>query len=85
MIAVDIGDGRPRVAKLEYTFAAAGEKLSQGELTLARDVPAGAAVVVEVPLDYRTEKPTLLSGKLTAELDQIVQSFPVSARIGPSK
>ena len=28
------------LTKLEYTFAAAGEKLSQGELTLARDVPA---------------------------------------------
>lgn len=73
------------LTKLEYTFAAAGEKLSQGELTLARDVPAGAAVVVEVPLNNRTEKPTMLSGKLTAELDQIVQSFSVSAQIGPSQ
>lgn len=73
------------LTKLEYTFAAAGEKLSQGELTLARDVPAGAAVVVEVPLGNQSEKPTSLSGKLTAELDQIVQSFPVSAQIGPSE
>ena len=70
-----------RLTKLEYTFAADGATVSEGEVALARDVPAGAAVVVEVPLDSPSEKPMTLSGKLTAELDQIVQTFSVSAQI----
>jgi LEA14-like dessication related protein len=74
-----------RLTKLEYTFAADGAKVSEGELSLARDVPAGAAVVVEVPLDTPSEKPMTMSGKLTAELNQIVQIFSVSARVQPQK
>jgi hypothetical protein len=72
-----------RLTRLEYTFAAAGATLSQGEVALARDVPAGAAIVVEIPLDTPSEKPMTLSGRLTAELDQIVQIFSVSAQIAP--
>jgi len=72
-----------RLTRLEYTFAAAGATLSQGEVALARDVPAGAAIVVEIPLDRPSEKPMTLSGRLTAELDQIVQIFSVSAQIAP--
>jgi LEA14-like dessication related protein len=74
-----------RLTKLEYTFAADGAKVSEGELSLAREVPAGAAVVVEVPLDTPSEKPMTMSGKLTAELNQIVQIFSVSARVQPSR
>jgi LEA14-like dessication related protein len=74
-----------RLTKLEYTFAADGAKVSEGEVSLAREVPAGAAVVVEIPLDGPSEKPMTLSGKLTAELNQIVQIFSVSAQIGPAK
>lgn len=73
-----------RLTRLEYTFAAAGETVSEGEVALARDIPAGAAVVVEIPLDSPSEKPMTLSGKLTAELDQIVHIFSVSAQIAPS-
>ena len=73
-----------RLTRLEYTFAAAGQKLSQGEMTLARDVPAGQAIVVEIPLDAPSAAPMTLHGKLTAELDQIVQSFSVSAQIAPT-
>jgi hypothetical protein len=72
-----------RLTKLEYTFAAAGQTVSTGEMALARDVPAGAAVVVQIPLDSPSEKPMTLSGKLTAELDQIVQIFSVSAQVAP--
>jgi hypothetical protein len=74
-----------RLTKLEYTFAAQGATLSTGELALAREVPAGAAVVVEIPLDTPSEMPMTLSGKLTAELNQIVEIFWVSAQIQPSK
>jgi LEA14-like dessication related protein len=74
-----------RLTKLEYTFAADGATVSEGELSLAREVPAGAAVVVEIPLDGTSEKPLTLSGKLTAELNQIVQIFSVSARLDPSR
>jgi hypothetical protein len=72
-----------RLTRLEYTFAAAGQTVSAGAMALARDVPAGAAVVVQIPLDSPSEKPMTLSGKLTAELDQIVQIFSVSAQVSP--
>lgn len=70
-----------RLTKLEYTFAAAGQTVSAGEVALARDVPAGEAVVVQIPLDGPPEKPMTLSGKLTAELDHLVQIFSVSAQV----
>lgn len=70
-----------RLTKLEYTFAAGGATVSTGALALARDVPAGAAVVVEIPLDTPSEQPLTMSGKLTAELNQIVQIFSVSAKV----
>ena len=73
-----------RLTRLEYTFQAAGATLAAGEVALAREVPAGAAVVVEIPLDTPSEKAMTLSGRLTAELDQIVQIFSVSAQLGPT-
>jgi hypothetical protein len=73
-----------KLTKLEYTFAAdSGTTVSQGELELSRDVPAGAAVVVEVPMENPTPGPVTLTGTLTAQLDQIIQSFRVSAKIQP--
>ena len=74
-----------RLTKLEYTFATDGATVSEGEVSLAREVPAGAAVVVEIPLETPSEKPLTMSGKLTAELNQIVHIFSVSAQIQPSK
>jgi len=74
-----------RLTKLEYTFAADGATVSEGELSLAREVPAGAAVVVEIPLDGPSAKPMTLSGKLTAELNQIVQIFSVSTQVDPTR
>src|SRR5262245_54494525 len=74
-----------RLTKLEYTFAAGSATLSEGEVALSRDVPAGAAVVVEIPLDsVPDETPVTLSGKLTAELDQIVRIFRVKAAVNPT-
>jgi LEA14-like dessication related protein len=70
-----------RLTKLEYTFASQGTTVSKGALPLSRDVPAGAAVVVEVPLDLALEGPMTLRGKLTTELDQIVRTFTVSAQV----
>lgn len=74
-----------RLTKLEYTFAADGATVSEGEVWLAREVPAGAAVVVEIPLTSPSEKLMTMSGKLTAELNQIVQTFSVSAQFQPPK
>jgi len=71
------------LTKLEYTFAAGGTKVSEGEVSLSREVPAGAAVVVEIPLDSTSEQAMTLSGRLTAELDQIVEIFSVSAQVAP--
>jgi hypothetical protein len=76
-----------RLTRLDYAFAAAGQTVSAGAVALARDVPAGAAVVVQIPLDSPPEQspvqPMTLSGKLTAEFDQIVQIFSVSAQVAP--
>jgi hypothetical protein len=71
-----------RLTKLDYTFAAAGETLAVGEVVLdEREVPAGSAVVVEVPVDGEPKPGCMLQGTLTAELDQIVRTFPVSAQL----
>jgi hypothetical protein len=73
-----------RLTKLDYTFAADGATVATGEVALARDVQPGAAVVVEVPLDDTPAKKRLvLRGEITAELDEIVQIFPVQAQIEP--
>lgn len=72
-----------RLTKLEYTFAAAGQTLSEGEVPLQREVPAGAVVVVEVPLDARASTPMTLRGRLTTQLDEIQKIFSVSAQIQP--
>lgn len=75
-----------RLTKLEYKFAAGAETISQGELQLHREVPAGAAIVVEVPLDADAPgEPMTLQGRLTAELDEIVRTFKVSAQIQPDQ
>lgn len=72
-----------RLTKLEYTFASQGTQISSGEVTLSRELPAGAAVVVEVPLDEPPAGPMTLRGTLVAELDQIVRFFTVSANVDP--
>jgi LEA14-like dessication related protein len=78
-----------RLTKLEYTFAAGSSTVSEGEVELSRDVPAGAAVIVEVPLDIADDgtptQPMTLRGRLTAELDEIVRTFKVSAQIEPDQ
>ena len=72
-----------RLTKLEYTFASQGTQISSGEVPLARDLPAGAAAVVEVPLEPGRTGPIMLRGTLVAELDQIVRTFTVSAQVDP--
>ena len=74
-----------RLTKLEYVFASArdGATVAKGELPLEREIPAGAAVVVEVPLDTEATETLTLRGKLTAELDQIVRTFRLAADIQP--
>ncbi|MBA3502305.1 MAG: hypothetical protein M4D80_18865 [Myxococcota bacterium] len=74
-----------RLTKLQYRFASSGgSTLSEGELTLnAREVPAGAAVVVEIPLDGTPDEAMTLRGNLIAEQDHITKNFKVSAEIRP--
>ncbi len=73
-----------RLDKLDYKFDADTGTVAEGELPLAgRDVPAGAAVIVEVPLDTDVAAPMKLHGELTAELDDLVRKFEVSAQIQP--
>ena len=74
-----------RLTKLQYTFAASnGTKVSEGELELTREIPANAAVVIEVPLEGDADADSLtLRGKLTAELDEVARTFEVDAQIQP--
>jgi hypothetical protein len=72
-----------RLTKLEYVFAAGSATVSEGQLELARDVPAGEAIIVEVPMAGAAQEPITLRGKLTAVSDQIVRIFNVSAEIQP--
>ena len=74
-----------RLTKLEYRFAGSGgSTVSSGELVLgAREVAAGAAVVVEIPLDDTPEQAKTLRGNLIAEQDHITKSFKVSAELHP--
>src|SRR5207253_1703977 len=74
-----------RLTKLEYRFAGSGgSTVSEGEVALAREVPAGAAVVLEVPFDGTPDGATQLRGKLIAEQDHMVKSFKVSADLRPA-
>lgn len=72
-----------RLTRLEYTFASEGTQVAQGEVPLYRELAAGAAMVVEVPLEAVATGPIKLRGTLVAELDQIVRFFNVSADVGP--
>jgi hypothetical protein len=76
-----------RLSKLDYAFLADNRTVSTGEVPLdEREVPAGAAIVVEIPLDGDAAdagKPMTLSGTLTAEVDEIVRDFDVRAQIQP--
>jgi hypothetical protein len=77
-----------RLTRLEYRFASAsrGTLVAQGEVPLEREIPAGAAVVVEVPLELdpgQGSEALTLRGKVTAELDQIVRTFRLAADIHP--
>lgn len=72
-----------QLTRLEYRFAAGRETISEGALALARDVPAGEAIVVEIPMDAAPHELLTLRGKLTAVTDQIVRIFNVSAEVQP--
>jgi hypothetical protein len=75
-----------RLSKLEYQFSSDDRTVYQDTLQLDEEVPAGEAIVVEVPLapDAKDAKqPMTLTGTLTAELDQIVRIFQVRAQVQP--
>jgi len=77
-----------RLSKLDYTFLAENRTVYKNTIELAeREVPAGEAIVVEVPLDADPKAdpkgPLTLEGTLTAELDQIVRIFQVQAQVQP--
>ena len=74
-----------KLTKLSYVFASAsnGATVAEGEMRLYREIPAGAAAVVEVPLDAEASDTLMLRGTLTAELDQVVRSFKLNAEIQP--
>lgn len=75
-----------RLERLSYTFGADGAAGASGEVRLGRDVAAGSAVVVEVPVDLLARADAAgtkltLKGRLFATLDKIQQSFPVEATV----
>jgi hypothetical protein len=73
-----------RLQRLEYTFAAAGARRPGGEVSLARVVEPGGAVVVEVPVPpgeqpWPAGQRITIDGRLYAEQDELERSFPVTA------
>jgi len=73
-----------RLTRLEYSFASAkGATVSEGDVPLERDVPAGAVVVLEVPLEAESSETLRLEGTVTAEQDEFVRTFRVAAQIQP--
>ena len=85
-VFVQVSNPAPRplhLTKLDYVFASSsGTTLAKGSMPIERDVPGGAVAVLEVPLDAEpSADPISLKGKLTGELDQIVRTFKLNARI----
>jgi hypothetical protein len=73
-----------RLTRLEYSFESAkGTTVSEGDVALERDVPAGEVVVLEVPLDADPTQTLRLEGKVTAEQDEYVRTFRLVAQIQP--
>src|SRR4051812_20370620 len=73
-----------RLEKLQYVFASSsGTTISEGEMPLSREIPAGAVTVLDIPLDGDASETLTLTGKLTAELDQMVRTFRLNAQIQP--
>ena len=85
-VFVQVSNPAPRplhLTKLDYVFASSkGTTLAEGSMPIERDVPSGSIAVLEVPLDAEPSADTIsLKGKLTGELDQIVRTFKLNARI----
>lgn len=77
-----------QLERLQYSFAAAGSEPTSGELALDRTVEAGAAVIVQVPIDLGTTAiapgaKLVLDGELSARENAIEHSFPVHADVTP--
>lgn len=91
LVQVTNPERRPiRLQRLEYTFAAASagehdEHRSRGEVLLSRDVAAGAAVIVEVPVQLEdlggSKGPFTLEGNLTASIDRIERIYPITVDV----
>ena len=82
LVQVTNPERRPiRLQRLQYTFGSADHS-AQGEVLLSRDVAAGAAVIVEVPVDLEGHQgPYTLEGNLTALIDRIVRIYPVTVDV----
>jgi hypothetical protein len=81
LVQVTNPEARPiRLQRLQYTFGSTGHT-TQGEVLLSRDVAAGAAVILEVPVELDGQGPFTLQGNLTALIDRIVRIYPVNAKV----
>ncbi len=75
-----------RLQRLQYAFGAGGAS-GAGVVELGRTVGAGEAIVVEVPILLDGDAQLVegagltLEGRLFAEQDQIIHSFPVRAAV----
>jgi len=73
-----------RLTRLQYTFASAkGTTVSEGDVVLEREIPAGSEVVLEVPFEAQASEPLELTGKVTAETGTYVRTFTLLAQIQP--
>ena len=69
-----------RLQRLAFTFASSDHS-SRGEVQFSRDIAAGGAVIVEVPVEFGGHGPFTLKGQLTALMDRIERTYPVQASV----
>ncbi len=83
VLLVQVSNPEPRAIRLQrlaYTFAGASHS-SHGEVLLSRDIAAGGAAIVQVPVTFEGAGPFRLEGSLVALLDRVERTYPVAAAL----
>ena len=70
-----------RLTRLAFALAEDGATVAHGEVRVARDVPARAAIIVDVPIEESAARATALHGVLTVRVGDAEHTFAVAARM----
>ncbi|MCE9576843.1 MAG: hypothetical protein K8W52_27095 [Deltaproteobacteria bacterium] len=89
VLFVEVVNRAPRAMRLErlqYTFGADAQRTARGDIALDRTVDAGAAVIVQVPVDLSSAGATpgetlMLHGELSAHENDLERTFTINASV----